>query len=133
MEQFTHYSTCLINPGMDGFYNHWSMVSMHLDSCSCCPSYSSTTNCKLLFFLLSSNFEKLSKSVAHLPWRAFGYKAFNTFIDDVFAFIIKMPTSHRIACLRDDVVFFCYLYQVVPLFDLVYLLMVLVKPTVEFC
>jgi len=51
------------------------------------------------------------KSVAHLPWRAFGYKAFNTFIDDVFAFIIKMPTSHRIACLRDDVVFFCYLYQ----------------------
>ena len=52
------------------------------------------------------------KSVAHLPWRAFGYKAFNTFIDDVFAFIIKMPTSHRIACLRDDVVFFCYLYQV---------------------
>ena len=51
--------------------------------------------------------------MAHLPWRAFGYKAFNTFIDDVFAFIIKMPTSHRIACLRDDVVFFCYLYQVI--------------------
>ncbi|XP_039256694.1 lipid scramblase CLPTM1L-like [Styela clava] len=51
------------------------------------------------------------KSVAHLPWKAFTYKAFNTFIDDVFAFIIKMPTSHRIACFRDDVVFFCYLYQ----------------------
>ena len=40
------------------------------------------------------------------------YKAFNTFIDDVFAFIIKMPTTHRIACFRDDIVFFCYLYQV---------------------
>ena len=24
------------------------------------------------------------KSVAHLPWRAFMYKAFNTFIDDAF-------------------------------------------------
>jgi len=51
------------------------------------------------------------KSVAHLPWKAFMYKAFNTFIDDVFAFIIKMPTTHRIACFRDDIVFFCYLYQ----------------------
>ena len=35
------------------------------------------------------------KSVAHLPWRAFMYKAFNTFIDDLFAFIITMPTAHR--------------------------------------
>ncbi|CAI8016196.1 Cleft lip and palate transmembrane protein 1-like protein [Geodia barretti] len=51
------------------------------------------------------------KSVAHLPWRAFMYKAFNTFIDDVFAFIIVMPTSHRIAVFRDDLVFLVYLYQ----------------------
>lgn len=51
------------------------------------------------------------KSVAHLPWRAFMYKAFNTFIDDMFAFIITMPTSHRVACFRDDVVFVIYLYQ----------------------
>ncbi|XP_036164920.1 cleft lip and palate transmembrane protein 1-like protein isoform X1 [Myotis myotis] len=51
------------------------------------------------------------KSVAHLPWKAFTYKAFNTFIDDVFAFIITMPTSHRLACFRDDVVFLIYLYQ----------------------
>lgn len=51
------------------------------------------------------------KSVAHLPWRAFMYKAFNTFIDDLFAFIITMPTAHRIACFRDDVVFLIYLYQ----------------------
>ena len=41
------------------------------------------------------------KSVAHLPWRVFAYKALNTFIDDLFAFIIKMPTMHRLACLRD--------------------------------
>ena len=51
------------------------------------------------------------KSVAHLPWRAFMYKAFNTFIDDVFAFIITMPTAHRLACFRDDVIFVIYLYQ----------------------
>uniref|UniRef100_A0A8C1WXS1 Lipid scramblase CLPTM1L n=1 Tax=Cyprinus carpio TaxID=7962 RepID=A0A8C1WXS1_CYPCA len=51
------------------------------------------------------------KSVAHLPWKAFMYKAFNTFIDDVFAFIITMPTSHRLACFRDDLVFLVYLYQ----------------------
>ncbi|XP_018014437.1 cleft lip and palate transmembrane protein 1-like protein [Hyalella azteca] len=51
------------------------------------------------------------KTVAHLPWRAFMYKAFNTFIDDLFAFIITMPTSHRVACFRDDVVFLIYLYQ----------------------
>jgi len=51
------------------------------------------------------------KSVAHLPWRAFMYKAFNTFIDDLFAFIITMPTAHRLACFRDDIVFLIYLYQ----------------------
>ncbi|CEF63644.1 Cleft lip and palate transmembrane protein 1-like protein [Strongyloides ratti] len=51
------------------------------------------------------------KSVAHLPWRAFMYKAFNTIIDDVFSFIIKMPMSTRIGCFRDDIVFIIYLYQ----------------------
>ncbi|KAL5965852.1 Cleft lip and palate transmembrane protein 1-like protein [Taenia solium] len=51
------------------------------------------------------------KSVANLPWRALTYKAFNTFIDDFFAFIIKMPTAHRVACFRDDVVFIVYMYQ----------------------
>lgn len=43
--------------------------------------------------------------------RVFMYKALNTFIDDLFAFIIKMPTLHRLACLRDDVVFVVFLYQ----------------------
>ena len=38
-------------------------------------------------------------------------QAFNTFIDDVFAFIITMPTAHRVAVFRDDVVFLVYLYQ----------------------
>ena len=43
------------------------------------------------------------KSVAHLPWRVLAYKAFNTFIDDVFAVLVTMPMHHRVACLRDDV------------------------------
>ena len=51
------------------------------------------------------------KSVEHLPWRAMVYKSLNTFIDDLFAFIIKMPTMHRLSCLRDDVIFLCTLYQ----------------------
>ena len=38
-------------------------------------------------------------------------QAFNTFIDDIFAFIITMPTAHRLACFRDDIVFVVYLYQ----------------------
>ena len=39
------------------------------------------------------------------------YKALNTFVDNLFAFIIVMPTMHRLSCLRDDAVFFVYLYQ----------------------
>ena len=38
-------------------------------------------------------------------------QALNTFIDDLFAFIIKMPTLHRAACFRDDIVFIIFLYQ----------------------
>ncbi|CAK4626531.1 hypothetical protein LEN26_007178 [Aphanomyces euteiches] len=51
------------------------------------------------------------KSVAHLPWRAMVYKSLNTFIDDLFAFVITMPMMHRLACFRDDIIFFVYLYQ----------------------
>ncbi|KAF2736809.1 cleft lip and palate associated transmembrane protein 1 [Polyplosphaeria fusca] len=51
------------------------------------------------------------KSVAHMPGRAMTYKFLNTFIDDLFAFTIKMPTLHRLATLRDDVIFFVYIYQ----------------------
>ncbi|KAK1088447.1 hypothetical protein LTR33_000561 [Friedmanniomyces endolithicus] len=51
------------------------------------------------------------KSVAHMPARAMTYKFFNTFIDDLFAWTIKMPILHRLATLRDDVIFFVYLYQ----------------------
>ncbi|KAK6640179.1 hypothetical protein RUM44_011865 [Polyplax serrata] len=51
------------------------------------------------------------KSVAHLPWRMMTYKALNTFVDDMFAFVIKMPTMYRLGCFRDDIIFFIFLYQ----------------------
>ena len=51
------------------------------------------------------------KSVAHLPWKVLGYRFVNTFIDDLFAFIIRMPTMARISCFRDDIVFIIYLWQ----------------------
>ena len=46
-----------------------------------------------------------------MPGRALTYKFLNTFIDDLFAFTIKMPWLHRLATLRDDVIFFIWLYQ----------------------
>ncbi|EXJ87580.1 hypothetical protein A1O3_04540 [Capronia epimyces CBS 606.96] len=51
------------------------------------------------------------KSVAHMPSRTLFYKFLNTFIDDLFAFTIRMPFLHRLATLRDDVIFFVWLYQ----------------------
>ncbi|CAG2107140.1 unnamed protein product [Medioppia subpectinata] len=51
------------------------------------------------------------KSVAHLPWRMLSYKFLNTFIDDIFAFVIKMPTMYRLGCFRDDIIFLIFLYQ----------------------
>lgn len=51
------------------------------------------------------------QSVAHMPGKAMAYKFLNTFIDDLFAFTVKMPWLHRLATLRDDVIFFIWLYQ----------------------
>lgn len=51
------------------------------------------------------------KSVAHMPWKAMVYRSLNTVVDDLFAFVIRMPTLHRIACFRDDVVFLLFLWQ----------------------
>ncbi|CAO1634987.1 unnamed protein product [Parajaminaea phylloscopi] len=52
------------------------------------------------------------KSVAGLPPKTLIFKILNTFVDDLFAFgVVKMPLLHRLATLRDDVVFAVYLYQ----------------------
>lgn len=46
-----------------------------------------------------------------MPAKTFFYKFLNTIIDDLFSFIITMPTMHRISCFRDDIIFVIYLYQ----------------------
>ena len=51
------------------------------------------------------------QSVEHMPGRALTYRFLNTIIDDLFSFVITMPTMHRISCFRDDVIFVVYLYQ----------------------
>ncbi|KAJ7498471.1 cleft lip and palate associated transmembrane protein [Mycena latifolia] len=51
------------------------------------------------------------KSVSHMPMKAMIYKTLSTVVDDFFAFCIKMPFLHRLACFRDDVVFLIFLYQ----------------------
>lgn len=51
------------------------------------------------------------KSVEHLPQKALMYRFLNTIIDDLFSFIITMPTMHRISCFRDDIIFVIYMYQ----------------------
>lgn len=51
------------------------------------------------------------KSVEHMPKDALFYKFLNTIIDDLFSFIITMPTMHRLSCFRDDVIFVIYIYQ----------------------
>ena len=39
------------------------------------------------------------------------YKALNTVIDDLFAFVITMPVLHRLSVFRDDIIFLIFLYQ----------------------
>ena len=46
-----------------------------------------------------------------MPGRALFYRFLNTIIDDLFSFIITMPTLHRLSAFRDDVIFLVYLYQ----------------------
>ena len=50
------------------------------------------------------------QSVEHLPGRTLTYRFLNTIIDDLFSFIITMPTMHRISCFRDDLIFVIYVY-----------------------
>lgn len=44
--------------------------------------------------------------------KAMMYKTLSTVVDDFFAFCVRMPWLHRLACFRDDVVFLILLYQV---------------------
>ena len=40
-------------------------------------------------------------------WIRPSHASFNTFIDDLYALLIPMPTMHRLMCLRDDIICAC--------------------------
>lgn len=67
--------------------------------------------CNTLINVLQLYINYKLKSVAALPWRQMTYKFLNTIIDDLFAFVIKMPWLHRLSVFRDDLVFLVYIYQ----------------------
>jgi hypothetical protein len=59
------------------------------------------------------------KTVAGMSRSAFGYKFITTFIDDLWTFVSDLPLMYKIACFRDDIIFFiwlfqCYLYPIDP-------------------
>ncbi|KAG6542059.1 hypothetical protein Mapa_016523 [Marchantia paleacea] len=88
------------------YERHRSWYSWILSSLtSCVYTFGFIMMCPQLFI----NYKL--KSVAHLPWRQMTYKFLNTIIDDLFAFVIKMPWLHRLSVFRDDVIFLIYLYQ----------------------
>lgn len=51
------------------------------------------------------------KSVAGMSVTALIYKFISTFIDDLYAIVLKMPLLHKIACFRDDIIFVIWIYQ----------------------
>lgn len=51
------------------------------------------------------------KTVAGMSKAALVYKFINTFIDDLYTFVSKMPLMTKIACFRDDVIFVIWVIQ----------------------
>lgn len=51
------------------------------------------------------------KTVAGMSRNAFIYKFITTFIDDLYTFVSDLPLMYKIACFRDDVVFFIWIFQ----------------------
>lgn len=77
-----------------------------------CTSIAKKKKKKLLLLLLLQLYINYKlKSVAALPWRQMTFKFLNTIVDDLFAFVIKMPWLHRLSVFRDDLVFLVYIYQ----------------------
>ncbi|KAF2550397.1 hypothetical protein F2Q68_00036828 [Brassica cretica] len=108
--KFLSYVLLLLVVGLSiyslAYERHKSWYSWILSSLtSCVYMFGFIMMCPQLFI----NYKL--KSVAHLPWRQMTYKFLNTIIDDLFAFVIKMPILHRLSVFRDDVIFLIYLYQ----------------------
>ena len=84
--------------GMENLNTDVGVLSVH-----CVPLLNISSGFIMMTPQLFINYKL--KSVAHLPWRMMTYKALNTFIDDLFAFVIKMPTLYRLGCFRDGKLF----------------------------
>jgi len=85
---------------------HYSWASWFIGSLTACVyAFGFVLMCPQLYIN-----HKL-QSVSHLPWKFLVCRFFTTFIDDLFAFIIKMPTMHRLSVFRDDIVFLVYIWQ----------------------
>lgn len=105
--------TVILSPGIIGYAIYTLVVDCHRGWYSYFLSVSASCVYSLGFILMTPQvfINYKHKTVAYLPWRKFIYRALCTFIDDLFALIIRMPTMHRLSCFRDDIVFFIYLYQ----------------------
>eukprot|EP01062_Namystynia_karyoxenos_P027540 TRINITY_DN21109_c0_g1_i1.p1 TRINITY_DN21109_c0_g1~~TRINITY_DN21109_c0_g1_i1.p1 ORF type:complete len:699 (+),score=239.50 TRINITY_DN21109_c0_g1_i1:73-2097(+) len=97
-----------------GLYNlyHYSYKSWWSWAISSCADFAYSFGFVNMMPQIFINYKL--KSVAHMPWRVLMYKFFHTFIDDVYAFWLMgdyMTRKHRWMTLRDDAVFFIFLYQ----------------------
>jgi hypothetical protein len=103
----------LLSPGIVGYGIYTMMFDCHRSWYSLFLNFTASCVYSLGFVLMTPQvfINYKHKSVAYLPWRKFIYRALNTFIDDLFAFIIRMPTMHRLSVFRDDIVFIVYLFQ----------------------
>lgn len=88
------------------YHEHKSILSFVINSMASCVYGLGFIHLTPQLFI---NYEL--KSVESLPWKVLIYRFFNTFVDDLFSLIIDMPTLHRLACFRDDVVFIIFCIQ----------------------
>ena len=79
------------------YENHWSWIISH--AANAVYAFGFIALCPQLYI----NYRL--KSAAHLSWKVFVYEIFNTFIDDVFAFMIEMrlQQSFPFQLLRSDI------------------------------
>lgn len=107
------YLSILLGPLLLGFVMYQFIFVMHASwgSFFLTTAVSMVYSCGFALMTPQLFINYKLKSVAHLPWAVLGYRFFNTVIDDLFAFIIKMPTMARVAVFRDDIVFVAYMFQ----------------------
>ena len=109
----TTHLTLAFLPLLIGFGMRSLILDMHYSWASWCISTLTACVYTFGFILMCPQLyinHKLN-SVSHLPWKFLACRFINTFIDDLFAFIIKMPTMHRLSVFRDDIVFIVYIWQ----------------------